>query len=64
MPQQPPEGCSQHLLDGSALRALARRSDIRGAVQCAAHAAYLSATGLLVWLAEPLWYFLIPAMVL
>jgi hypothetical protein len=52
------------LLDGSALRALARRSDLRGAVQCAAHAAYLSATGLLVWLAEPLWYFLIPAMVL
>jgi fatty acid desaturase len=64
MPRQPSDGCSQHLLDGSALRALARRSNLRGAVQCAAHAACLSATGLLVWLAEPLWYFLIPAMAL
>jgi hypothetical protein len=33
MSQQPSEGCSQYLLDGSALRALARRSDLRGAVQ-------------------------------
>ena len=64
MPQQPPERSSQHLLDGSALRALSRRSDLRGAVQCAAHAAWLSATGLLVWLAQPLWYLLIPAMAL
>jgi fatty acid desaturase len=65
MPRQPSDGCSQHLLDGSALRALARRSNLRGAVQCAAHAACLSATGLLVWLTQPLsWYFLIPAMAL
>jgi fatty acid desaturase len=64
MPRKPPDGCSQHLLDGFALRAFARRSDLHGAVQCAAHAACLSGTGLLVWLAEPLWYLLIPTMAL
>ena len=64
MPRKPPDGCSQHLLDGFALRALGRRSDLHGAVQCAAHAACLSGTGLLVWLAEPLWYLLIPTMAL
>jgi fatty acid desaturase len=52
------------LLDRSALRTLARRSDLRGATQFAAHLACLSATALVVWLAMPFWYLLIPAMAL
>jgi fatty acid desaturase len=52
------------LLDGSALRSFARRSDLRGAGQFGAHVACMSATAFLVWLASPIWYLLIPAMAL
>jgi fatty acid desaturase len=52
------------LLDGRALRALARRSDLRGAVQLGRHLACMAMTGTLVWLTLPFWYLLLPAMVL
>ncbi len=55
---------ARDLLDGPALRALARRSDLRGAVQLGRHLACMAATGALVWLALPFWYLLLPAMVL
>ena len=45
-------------------RALTQRSDRRGAMRLAAHAGCMAATGLLVWLATPLWCLLVPAMAL
>jgi len=52
------------LLGGSKLRALARRSNRRGAVQLGVHLGCMGATGTLVWLTLPVWYLLVPAMVL
>jgi fatty acid desaturase len=52
------------LLDGSDLARFAQRSDRRGALQLAAHLGCMAATGLLVWLAEPFWFLLVPAMAL
>src|SRR5205823_6568581 len=46
------------------MHVLTRRSDRRGAVQLAAHAGCMAATGLLVWLAMPYWFLLVPAMAL
>jgi fatty acid desaturase len=46
------------------LGSLSRRSDLCGAMQRASHGACIGATGVLVWLAEPLWYLLVPAMLL
>jgi fatty acid desaturase len=51
------------LVSAAELRALARRSDLRGAVQFCAHFGCICATGVLVWLALPRWYLLLPAMV-
>lgn len=53
----------RHVLDISIVRTLSRRSDARGAVRLAAHLACLLATGTLVWLAQPHWYLLVPAMI-
>ena len=55
---------ARNLVAPSVLGALSRRSDLRGALQFAAHGACIGATGLLVWLAEPFWYLLVPAMAL
>ncbi len=44
------------------LAALAGRSDLRGGMRLAAHVGCMAGTGLLVFLAEPVWYLLIPAM--
>jgi len=52
------------LVDRSKLRALARRSDRRGLGQLAVHVGCMGATGTLVWLTLPVWYLLVPAMVL
>jgi len=52
------------LLAGLDMRALTRRSDWRGGAQLAAHTGCMAATGLLVWLAMPSWWLLLPAMVL
>jgi fatty acid desaturase len=46
------------------LGALSRRSNLRGAMQLAAHLSCISATGVLVWLALPYWLLLISAMLL
>jgi fatty acid desaturase len=51
------------LVDRSAIGTLTRRSDLRGVMQLAAHAACLVMTAAIVWLA-PFWYLLIPAMAL
>jgi fatty acid desaturase len=45
-------------------RALTQRSDRRGAMRLAAHAGCMVATALLVWLATPFWFLLLPAMAL
>src|SRR5260370_6516657 len=50
------------LLAGADLAALAGRWDLRGAMRLAAHVGCMAGTGLLVFLAEPVWYLLIPAM--
>ncbi|HEX3881592.1 MAG TPA: fatty acid desaturase [Stellaceae bacterium] len=46
------------------LTVMGRRSDLRGALQVAAHLGCVAATGALVRLALPHWYLLIPAMTL
>jgi fatty acid desaturase len=51
-------------LDTAILGALSRPSDWQGALRLAAHAGCICATGLLVWLALPSWYLLVPAMAL
>src|SRR5436190_18908081 len=55
---------ARNLVAPAVLAGLSRRSDLHGALRLAAHAGCMGATGLLVWLAEPLWYLLIPAMAL
>jgi fatty acid desaturase len=64
---EPEEGrppSARALLDGADLARFGQRSDRSGAVQLAAHLGCMSATGLLVWLATPFWYLLVPAMAL
>jgi fatty acid desaturase len=55
---------ARNLVPPAVLAGLSRRSDLRGALRLAAHAGCIGATGLLVWLAEPVWYLLVPAMAL
>ena len=52
------------LLAGVDMRTLTQRSDRRGAARLAAHAGCMVATGMLVWLAMPSWWLLLPAMAL
>ena len=54
----------RHVLDISVVRALSHRSNLRGLVRFGAHLLVMTATGLLVWLAQPDWWLMIPAMVL
>ncbi|MCA9072874.1 MAG: fatty acid desaturase [Planctomycetaceae bacterium] len=51
-------------LEIAEVRALSGQSNARGLLQFAAHVTIMGATGVLVWLAQPHWYWLIPAMVL
>ena len=46
------------------LRTMAARSNARGALQFATHVGCMAATGMLVWLALPYWFLLVPAMLL
>ena len=46
------------------LRVMGRRSDVQGALRLAIHLGSIATTGVLVWLALPHWYLLIPAMLL
>src|SRR5437762_10416330 len=55
---------ARNLVAPAVLAGLSRRSDLRGALRLSAHAGCMGATGLLVWLAAPLRYLLIPAMAL
>jgi len=52
------------LVDGATLGTLAQRSDLRGAARFSIHLTCVAATGIMVWLALPVWYLLIPAMAL
>lgn len=54
----------RRLLDGAALSALTRRSNLQGATRLAAHLGCIAGTSMLVWLALPSWYLLVPAMAL
>lgn len=54
----------RELVSGADQQLLSGRSDLRGALQFAAHGACIGATGVLVWLAQPFWYLLVPAMAL
>ena len=54
----------RNVLDISIVRVLSRRSDLRGLVRFGSHLLVMTATGLLVWLAQPNWWLMIPAMVL
>jgi fatty acid desaturase len=62
----PPETTlsARGLLGGPALAELSQRSDLQGAARLSLHLACISMTGAVVWLALPVWYLLIPAMVL
>jgi fatty acid desaturase len=51
-------------LEIAAVRALSQRSDLQGAIRFASHFALIAMSGMLVWLAMPNWYFMIPAMIL
>jgi fatty acid desaturase len=51
-------------LSASELRPLSRRSDLRGALQFGAHLGCMSGTAMLVWLARPYWWLVVPAMAL
>jgi fatty acid desaturase len=55
---------ARNLVPPAVLAGLSRRSDLRGALRLSAHAGCIGATGLLVWLALPFWYLLVPAMAL
>jgi len=57
-------GPARNLVAPAILAGFSRRSDLRGAMQFGAHGACIATTGMLVWLAEPLWYLLVPAMLL
>ena len=46
------------------LRVMGRRSDLHGALRFAGHLGCVGITGVLVWLARPNWYSLVPAMLL
>ena len=60
-PARPPP---RNLVSGADLARLGGRSNRRGAMRLAAHGGCIAATGLLVWLAQPFWLLLIPAMAL
>jgi fatty acid desaturase len=54
----------RNVLEISVVRSLSQRSDLQGILRFAAHLACMAVTGILVWLAMPNWYLLVPAMVL
>ena len=54
----------RNVLEISVLRSLSIRSDVQGYLRFGAHFGCMALTGLLIWLASPNWYLMIPAMVL
>jgi len=61
---EPEEGgrSTGRALDPALVGRLSGRSDLHGGLRLLAHSACIGATGLLVWLALPSWYLLVPAM--
>ncbi len=51
------------VLEIGMVRSLSTRSDLRGFARAATHLTVMAATGCLVWLAQPHWYLMIPAMI-
>ncbi|MBI1311103.1 fatty acid desaturase [bacterium] len=51
-------------LDIAVVRELSQRSDLRGLVRFGSHVLVMLLTGTCVWLAQPNWYLLVPAMIL
>jgi len=51
-------------LDIAVVRALSHRSDMQGTMRTAGHFALMGATGALIWLAQPNYLWMIPAMLL
>ena len=54
----------RHVLDISVIRALSHRSNVRGIVRFGSHLLLMGITGSLIWLAQPNWWLMIPAMAL
>lgn len=54
----------RHVLDIAAVRELSRRSDLHGLLRFGVHLLVMTGTGFLIWLAQPHWYLMIPAMIL
>ncbi len=54
----------RNVLDIATIRSLSHRSDLSGGLQFGVHLLLMTATGLLVWVSQPHWYLMIPAMVL
>ncbi len=54
----------RNVLDIAVVRSLSHRSDLRGILRFGTHLLVMAATGFLIWLAQPHWYLMIPAMVL
>ncbi len=54
----------RNVLDIATVRSLSLRSDAHGLLRFGVHLGVMTATGTLVWLAQPHWYLMLPAMVL
>jgi fatty acid desaturase len=52
------------VLEISTVRSLSKRSDLRGLIRFGIHLGLIAFTGWLVWLAQPKWYLMLPAMIL
>lgn len=52
------------VLEIATVRSLSKRSDLQGLIRFGVHLALILLTTWLVWLAEPHWYLMIPAMIL
>lgn len=53
----------RNALDIAVIRRLSGRSDVRGIIQAVTHLGLLAGTGTLIWLAQPNWWLMIPAMI-
>ncbi|WP_010585219.1 fatty acid desaturase [Schlesneria paludicola] len=54
----------RNVLEISVLRSLSIRSDLQGYARFGAHFGCMALTGILIWMATPNWYLMIPAMML
>lgn len=54
----------RNVLEIAVVRSLSHRSDLRGMLRFGTHLLVMAATGILIWVAQPHWYLMIPAMIL